>query len=239
MRWLVAQKDGTGNWHSTQATVLALKALLKGIGSAADSAKDRKIKVQLNDQPAQTVSISAENSDVMQSLVLQNPKPGADNVVRLKDLTDAGAGFQIAAQYHVVKDPAKNETSPLSIDLAYDRTKLEVDDRVSVTATVTNRSDTDLPMVMISLPVPPGFSIDRETFVRLQATKVIQKFDVTDSQVIVYLSELKVKQQFSLEYHLDARLAVNAIAPSAKAYLYYQPEISVQTAPARLIVAAQ
>ena len=239
LRWLISQKDGTGNWHSTQATVLALKALLKGIGSATDAARDRKIKVQLNGQPSQTVSIAAENADVMRSMVLQNLKLGADNVIRLEDLTGAGAGFQIVAQYHVVKDSVQKESSPLTIDLVYDRTEVEVDGRVLVTATVTNQSDADLPMVMVSLPVPPGFSIDRETFDRLQATKVIQKFDVTDNQVILYLSGLKAKKQITIKYHLDARLAANVIAPSARAYLYYQPEISVQTTPAKLIVVAQ
>ena len=32
LEWLVAHKDSTGTWHSTQATVLALKALLAGTG---------------------------------------------------------------------------------------------------------------------------------------------------------------------------------------------------------------
>src|SRR5581483_6178006 len=32
LAWLVANKDPNGTWHSTQATVLALKAILQGTG---------------------------------------------------------------------------------------------------------------------------------------------------------------------------------------------------------------
>ena len=38
LTWLTAQKDPNGTWYSTQATVLALKALLAGTGQAVEGA---------------------------------------------------------------------------------------------------------------------------------------------------------------------------------------------------------
>lgn len=38
--WLIQQKDGRGTWHSTQATILALKALLAGM--SAQAAKNKR-----------------------------------------------------------------------------------------------------------------------------------------------------------------------------------------------------
>src|SRR5262249_19054828 len=47
LAWLVAHKDGRGTWSSTQATVLALKALLAGTGKPLGGDKPRRIAVIL------------------------------------------------------------------------------------------------------------------------------------------------------------------------------------------------
>src|SRR5262249_14220176 len=45
--WLVSKKDANGTWHSTQATVLALKAILKGTSQPLGGDKERRIEVRL------------------------------------------------------------------------------------------------------------------------------------------------------------------------------------------------
>ena len=48
LAWLVAQKDGQGTWGSTQATVLALEALLAGTGKPLGGDKPRRIAILLD-----------------------------------------------------------------------------------------------------------------------------------------------------------------------------------------------
>ena len=45
LAWLIEQKDAHGAWHSTQATVLALKALLAGTDRPLGEARPRQIDI--------------------------------------------------------------------------------------------------------------------------------------------------------------------------------------------------
>ena len=48
---------------------------------------------------------------------------------------------------------------PLSIDVAYDRTRLAQDDIATATATVRNNLNKTANMVMVDLGIPPGFDL--------------------------------------------------------------------------------
>ena len=53
----------------------------------------------------------------------------------------------------------KPASEPLSIDVAYDRTRLAQDDIATATATVKNNLDKTAKMVMVDLGIPPGFDL--------------------------------------------------------------------------------
>ena len=57
MAWIVQQKDAFGTFHSTQATVLALKALLAGTGKPLGGETQRRIEVALDGQVFRDVVI--------------------------------------------------------------------------------------------------------------------------------------------------------------------------------------
>ena len=61
----------------------------------------------------------------------------------------------------------------MSIDLVYDRTKLTVGDTVGVTATIINNLPVEAPMVLVDLPIPPGFALETEALDSLVAGHTI------------------------------------------------------------------
>jgi hypothetical protein len=60
LTWLVTQKDPHGTWHSTQATVLALKALLAGTGASLGGGQERRVEVTLDGETIHEFVIPAE-----------------------------------------------------------------------------------------------------------------------------------------------------------------------------------
>ena len=79
LSWLVAHKDGQGTWGSTQATVLALKALLAGTGKPLGGDKARRIAILLDGETVRELTIPADQDDVLQQvdLVRSRRRPGA------------------------------------------------------------------------------------------------------------------------------------------------------------------
>ena len=70
LSWIVANKDRHGTWHSTQATVLALKALLAATENPMGEDQLRQIDVLIDDQVVHQFNIPPERSDVVQQFAI-------------------------------------------------------------------------------------------------------------------------------------------------------------------------
>jgi uncharacterized protein YfaS (alpha-2-macroglobulin family) len=236
LAWLVQQKDASGTWHSTQATVLALKALLAGTGKPVGREQERRIEISLGSDLKRKLVIPADQSDVMQLLDLtEHLKPG-DNKLTVNEATATGAGYQVAYRYHVPATEKQAPVGPLAINLDYDRTELNVNDLVQVKATVRNGMKTTAPMVMVTLPVPAGFTPVIDDLMKQAEKGVIGKMQVTGRQLIIYLRGLEPGQPLELNYQLRAVLPVRVTAPAARVYEYYDPAKQAQTAPVQMTV---
>src|SRR5262249_45365224 len=64
LAWLMAHKDPHGTWHSTQATVLSLRALLAGTAAPAGEA-DRQIEVRAGGKVIEELTIPAAQAEVL------------------------------------------------------------------------------------------------------------------------------------------------------------------------------
>ncbi|MBL8797526.1 MAG: hypothetical protein JNM56_26740, partial [Planctomycetia bacterium] len=236
LAWLVQQKDANGTWHSTQATVLALKALLAGTGKPVGREQERRIEITLGDGLKRRLVIPADQSDVMQLLDLtEHLKPG-DNKLTVDETTATGAGYQVAYRHHVPVTEKVPPAGALAIDLNYDRTELNVNDVVRVNATVRNRTKNTSPMVMVMLPVPAGFTPVIDDLMKQAEQGVIGKMQVTGRQLIIYLRSLEPGQPLELNYQLRAVLPVRVTTPAARVYEYYDPARQAQTSPVQMTV---
>ena len=150
----------------------------------------------------------------------------------ITDRSDTAAGYQVTARFHLPTDksPKEDNRPPLTINLAYEHSDLTVGDTVAVVATIVNNMPDGAPMVVLDLPIPPGFAAEIGDFDRLADNREIAKYQVTPRSVIVYLRELAPTEPLKLTYHLRATMAVKAAAPPALAYEYYDPDKQVASA---------
>jgi uncharacterized protein YfaS (alpha-2-macroglobulin family) len=231
LAWLITQKDGQGTWYSTQATVLSLKALLAGTGKALGGDSVRRIQVQLGAHSEEVV-IPADQAEVMKLLDLSKHVKEGKTTLTLTEKTKTAAGYQVVLRYHVKEAKAQQNKEPLTIHIGYDRTDLAVDEVVRATATVTNQMPATAPMVMLDLPVPPGFAADTTTFAALVKDGTIARYQVRARGVLVYLRALPPGKPLVLAYRLRATMPVKATAGVARVYEYYDPR-KEGTSPAR------
>ncbi len=227
--WLVAHKDGTGTWQLTRATVLALKALLAGMGKPLGDERPRRIAVKLDDQLVREINIPADQADVLQQLDLSDRISSGIHRLGLEDRGGADSTYQVVFRYHVHEpgkagnDQASQAPEPLAIRLDYDRTTLAVDDVLNATATVMNRGSQAARMVILDLPIPAGFVIEPDNLAAALKSQAIAKFQLTPRAVIVYLRDLAPQSPLVLRYRLRAAMPVKLVTPAARVYEYYNP----------------
>jgi uncharacterized protein YfaS (alpha-2-macroglobulin family) len=238
LAWLVEQKDACGTWHSTQATVLALKALLAGTDRPLGEARQRQIDVAVDGKTVQALVIPADQGEVMQQVDLSAQVARGNHQIAITDRSGSATGYQATLTYHIPGANRPHDAEPLSIQLVYDKTTLQVDDRARATATVTNRSAVAAPMVILDLPIPAGFAVDVEDLEALRSSGTIAKYQVTPRSVIVYLRTLSPSEPLELVYHLRATMPVKITVPPARAYEYYNPGCQATTTPTPMTVAA-
>jgi hypothetical protein len=235
LAWLVAQKDAAGTWPSTQATVLALKALLAGTARPLGGEGERRIAITWDGRDHGEVVIPPDQAEVVRQIDLSEILTPGTHRLTLTERGDAATGYQVAFRYHVpASGPEKDE--PLAIDLAYDRTELAVGDTVTATATVTNRTGQAAPMVMLDLPIPPGFGLAGEDFAGLVKAAAVARYQVTPRQVLVYLRGLEPGQALTLRYRLRAVMPARVTVPAARVYEYYDPDRQGRTQPFQMTV---
>ncbi len=231
LTWLVTQKDARGTWHSTQATVLALEALLAGASKPLAGDGARRVEVRIAGH-TQEVVMPADQAEVMKLLDLsRHLKPGRTDLA-LEEKTRTAAGYQVVLRYHVPAAKEADKTEPLTIQVAYDRTDLAVGEVVHATATAINRMKSAAPMVMLDLPVPPGFEADPAAFAALVKAGTVARYQARPRGVLLYLRNLEPGKPLVLKYNLRATMPVKAAGGVARVYEYYDPSKS-GSSPAR------
>jgi uncharacterized protein YfaS (alpha-2-macroglobulin family) len=221
--WIVSRKDPNGTWHSTQATVLALKALLAGTGKALGQGT-RTIKVRLGDSFAKELVIPADQAEVMKQVDLSPHLGAGRHTLTLRETSSTGAGYQVTFRYHVPEKKEEGKKGPLTIAVRYDRTRLKVDETVGVEVEATNAMPAAAPMVMLDLPIPPGFAIEADDFAKMVRDGTIARYQVMPRGVLVYLLNLEPGKPLVLRYRLRATMPVKVRAPGARVYEYYDPQ---------------
>ncbi len=249
---LIREKDSFGTWYSTQATVLTLKAMIESARAGAEDV-DASVTLTLNGGQTRSLEVNRENYDVVQLVSFDDVNLGRDNVVELSMEGKGSLMYQIAGSYYLPWDDLARypELIPaqdlVSIDVAYDRSELSVNDTVEVTVRVAlNEPGARSESAIIDLGLPPGFTVEAEDLAALVAYyndvpqdypfAQIQRYELTGRQIILYLTNLSEGKPLEFSYRLRAKYPLRAQVPATSAYDYYNPELSGEQAPQILVV---
>lgn len=237
LNYLIANKDDQGNWgYSTQATVLALKALLGSLSTGSPNT-DATATVRVNGEEIATHTFNDFNGDVLWQVELNEHAVEGDNVVELEYAGLGNLMYQMTSTHYIPWTHVEPEvTGPLTIDVQYDKTTLSVDDTIHVQVTVTNNDEGATGMVMADLGLPPGFVVDTSELNTLKEAGVVQKIEKTSLNLLVYINSVSPGEPLEFGYDLVAQYPLEASAPKSEAYFYYNKEEKAETGPVGVVV---
>lgn len=221
--FLIKQKSSEGHWGSTQATILALKALIGAAGGKPHEGVTPFV-VKVDGKPAAEGKVTAENSDVLQFFDLTSSlKANGDTEVSIEVQGETSLMYQVVGRFHEAHPTEVKQAPIFDVVVDYDRKELSTKDKLTATAKVRYNGQTPTSMVMLDLGVPPGFSVDAGEFAEMVAAKKVNKFSVTGRQIILYLGDVKPGEEQSFTYTLKPKYPVKAKTPVSVAYEYYTP----------------
>ncbi len=250
--YLVRQKDSFGTWHSTQATVLTLKALLQSV-RGSEEGTNATVTITLNGGQEKTLNITPENFDVVQMVSFADVNIGRENTVEIRAEGKGSLMYQVTGSYYLPWDQLVKypelvpQSDAVRIDVAYDRAELAVNDSVTETVTVTlTEPGAKAEQAMIDLGIPPGFSVQTEDLEALVAryqdtlpddpSPKINRYELTGRQILLYVTNLSEGQPLAFSFRLQARFPLNVQSPASNAYDYYNPSVAGEIPPQRIVV---
>jgi len=243
LAWITAKKNGDGDWGTTQATIMALRALLAASEQSGSDAQGL-VEVTLNGTKIESLEINNDNNDLLQQFALPPASAKGDNEIDVQFTGQGGMAYQIAGRYFVPWQPAA-ASEPLAIAVKYDRTHLAQDQVVTATATIRNNMEKTANMVMVDLGIPPGFDLlseDLQDMVQKTANARsgrLEKFSMTATQAILYFDSIAPHDSFEIRFRLQARYPIRAEGFSSRVYEYYDPTVTATTRPAQFEVTAR
>jgi uncharacterized protein YfaS (alpha-2-macroglobulin family) len=240
MTYIAAKKDASGAWGTTQATIMALRALLLASEKGAADVRGT-LEVVLNGKTAQKLVLTPENNDLLHQFVFKDFDAKGANTVEIRFAGKGGLAYQVVGQYFLPWDE-KPEKEALSIDVAYDRTHLVQDDIATATATIKNNLPKAANMVMVDLGIPPGFDLLTEDLQEYHEKSAVQKsgrlekFSLTATQAILYFDSFASGDTVTLTFRLRAKYPIHARTFRSRVYEYYDPEVGSVARPVQMDV---
>ena len=240
LAWITSKKSGDGNWGTTQATIMALRALLTGSEQSGSDAHGT-VEVLLNGSKAASLEINRDNIDLLHQFVLPTVNADGGNEIELRFSGEGGMAYQIAGRYFVPWQ--HNEASePLAIVVKYDRTRLAQDQIVTGTASIHNNMYKTAKMVMVDLGIPPGFELQSEDLQDMverttgKKSGRLEKFSMTATQAILYFDSIAPHDSFEVRYRLRAKYPIRVQGFVSRVYEYYDPSVTAGAEPAQFEV---
>lgn len=237
LSYLASKKDASGTWGTTQATIMALRALLLGTEKGTADVRGA-VEIVINGKPVQSVTLTPENNDLLHQFVFKEVGANANSV----DIRFSGKGslaYQVVGR-NFVPWSEKVPGEALSIGVAYDRTRLRQDDIATATASIKNNLPKTANMVMVDLGIPPGFDLlteDLQDYQEKSASRRsgrLEKFNLTATQAILYFDSIAAGDAITLHYRLRAKYPIRARTFQSRVYEYYDPDVTALAAPQQL-----
>jgi hypothetical protein len=228
---LVSLRDPWGTFGSTQGTLYTLMALLEATqpGEAGETTLTFTLGYE-----TRTVFLPA-GAEEMQRVRFDGVEPGAVLLVAERE-GEQQPSVQVVTEAWTPWPDTGTANPALEVTLSYDRASLAVDETVGAGAVVRYRGPEMANMLLVQLPVPPGFDLLREDVRALEALDAVNRVDVRPDRMDLYLSNVAPGTVVELDYRLRARMVVDVESGAATVFDFYTPTVRNEAPPQRIVV---
>jgi len=229
--FLLKQKDRYGVWHSTQATVNVLDAMLLLFANSNQTSAQYSTDIVVNGNRVQTVQINDRSNNPVTVDISQFLKVGKNRVEIKRPDGLPLVSVQAVANYYVPWSAAKpNSKSDLSLQVKFDKTDANINDEITCRVKAARVGFRGYGMMIAEIGIPPGAEVDRSSLQAAMKDWTITQYDVLPDRVVVYVWP-EAGGSASFNFKFRPRFGLKAKTAPSTLYDYYNPEATVVVPP--------
>ncbi len=237
IEYLLTQRSGSGTFGATQATILALKALVRHAELDRRITSDGEIRVFVDERLVAGERVRAGQRGLLSfDKLIEHFEPGM-NRVRL-ELTGDNE-FPWAFDLRYTSDlPANGAHPPVRLTTSLGSSEVSEGATVPVKARVENVSGDGVPMAMAIIGLPAGLEVSPKVLDDLRDGGRFAFWEQAGREIVLYWRGLEPGAVHEFDIDAVARIPGRTTGPASRSYLYYTPEEIAWTAPLTITIAA-
>lgn len=213
-----------GQFGSTQATAVALKALAGYARLIRTTREEGSIQVYVNGALADQLDYEQESREKLSTdKIAQFLSTGLNDIQIRFAKTKNPLPYSLDVQWFT-KKPQSSEECKVILSTSLGSSSVQVSGTARLTTSVKNTTDTGLPMTVAHIGIPAGMSVQAWQLKELQDKRVFDFYEIIDGNLVVYYREMPPKGQFTFNLDLKAEIPGSYLATASSAYLYYMNE---------------
>jgi len=221
--WILASRGGSGGFGSTQATILALKALIEHSKASRKTPAAGTLVVKRDDLeigrhefgPGQTETIVVDGLEA-------SLEPGR-NELTVTLSGDNQMPYALDVRFRTRK-PDSHQSCPVRLSTNLAERQVKAGETVALTAELENTSDEGQPMTVALLGLPAGLEPRPDQLDELKEKGTIDYYETRPREVICYWRSLAPNKKIEVKLDLVAAVPGRYTGPASRAYLYYTSE---------------
>ncbi|QHS63300.1 TonB-dependent receptor plug domain-containing protein [Chitinophaga agri] len=202
-------------YGSTQATVLALQAIVEYQKIIGDKIAASQMEIKVNNK---TVFLGSQ------------PQSAVDNIrdgnnvfsIRYKD-ENINAPYQLELAYYTSLPPTDPQAE-LKISTSLSDSSTRVGETVRMQVKVTNTKDILQPMSIAKVGIPAGLTVQPWQLKEILEQEKIAYYEIFDNYLVLYWMGFAPGETKTVNFDLKAEIGGNYKGKASTVYLYYTPE---------------
>jgi hypothetical protein len=236
IKFIVGSRSGSGGFGSTQSTIMSLKALTRYAQFARKTDSPGTIVVTVNDKDVAKKSYKAgEKGAIVIDSLEKYIKEGKTTVTIHYEGTKTALPYSLAISYNTWQ-PMSSQNCKVDLKTTMSAEKVKIGQTARVTAVISNKSGSGLPMTIAVIGLPAGLSAQPWQLKELQEKKIVDFYEVNGSNVVFYYRQMKPGEERTINLDCKAEIAGTYTPAASRAYLYYTNEDKVWTGLKRVVV---
>lgn len=232
----ISTKRKRGRFGATQATCLAIQAILKYAEWQGEKSEDGEIVANLNGAIVSNKSEdNGEDHSANGSVDLSEFVGASTAIFSTHYSAPSALNYSLDISYESKMPPTSvNHSLALTVELS--RSICKVADVIGMKVSLSNIEDKSVANPTLVVGIPSGLSLDHKQLKELKDDGKVDYFEIFENRLVVYYNEMAAKEDRTVALDLKADVPGIYTAPPSCAYLYYDEENIIWQKGAKVLV---
>jgi hypothetical protein len=228
--WIVGKRSGDGSFGSTQATILALKALVEHTKINRGKLTAGELVMKLGDRVLATQQFTADEINTLRLDGFEGELKTGENELTLSLTGENQMPYTIDVSYRA-HQPQSHPDCAVELTTTLASQQVSAGETVALAAELVNKTEQGQPMTVAILGLPAGLQPRADQLEELKKAGKIDYYETRAREVICYWRSLAPNKRVPLKLDLVAEWSGKYTGPASRAYLYYTAELKHWAAP--------